>query len=131
MSTILQISDIHLDLSYMANSPSMCKEPLCCRTSSSKTSKSSPAGYWGSFGNCDSVFRTVENLAKTVGTQFSDHYRYLLFSGDYISHDVWNTTKDQIKLTTRTLNKLFRKNIPSGKIVIPVVGNHEGYPVDQ
>ena len=44
LSTILHLSDIHLDLYYQVNAYASCSEPLCCRTGSSQTSKSQPAG---------------------------------------------------------------------------------------
>ena len=89
------------------------------------------SGYWGSFGNCDSALRTVQSLISTIAQDHSDQYQYLLFTGDYIAHDVWNTTKEEIIATTRQLNTVFRQNIPTGKVVIPVIGNHEGNPVNQ
>ncbi|KAJ6221457.1 hypothetical protein RDWZM_000002 [Blomia tropicalis] len=130
-SEILHLSDIHLDMYYQMNAYASCSEPLCCRTGSSHSSKSFHAGYWGSFGNCDTTIRTLESLISTVANDYADQYRYLLFTGDYIAHDVWNTSKQEIITTTRKLNKIFRQNIPEGKIVIPVIGNHEGFPVNQ
>lgn len=130
-STILHLSDIHLDLYYQVNAYAACSEPLCCRAGSTKASNSHPAGFWGSFGNCDSALRTVQSLISTIAQDHSDQYRYLLFTGDYIAHDVWNTTKAEIITTTRRLNTLFRANIPADKVVVPVIGNHEGYPVNQ
>lgn len=108
-----------------------CQEPLCCRAKSGATGISKPAGYWGSMGNCDLVLRTVEAMISNIANQHAHDYRYMIFTGDYIAHDVWNTTKEEIIRTTSVLNNLFRQNVPKDKIVIPVIGNHEGYPVDQ
>lgn len=130
VSTILQLTDIHLDMNFQYRAVANCKEPLCCQEGSTPKSVSYPAGMWGSMGNCDSVLRTVNNLAHAIGN-LSDQYRYVLFSGDYISHDVWKTSKAQVINTTRVLNQLFRKSIPKDKIVLPLIGNHEGHPVDQ
>lgn len=131
VSSILHLSDIHLDLYYQVNAYAECSEPLCCRAGSSGNAGSTPAGYWGSFGNCDSVLRTVQSLVSTITNDHGDQYSYILFTGDYIAHDVWNTTKAEILATTRTLNSLFKKTFPTGKVILPVVGNHEGYPVNQ
>lgn len=130
-TNILQVSDIHLDQYYEPKSMTYCQEPLCCRASSSATGISKPAGYWGSMGNCDLALRTVENMISTIASEHSNDYRYMIFTGDYIAHDVWNTTKSEIIRTTRMLNNLFKRTIPKDKIIIPVIGNHEGYPVDQ
>ncbi|KAF7494543.1 Sphingomyelin phosphodiesterase [Sarcoptes scabiei] len=129
--SILHLSDIHLDRFYEANSSAACKEPLCCRRTSRKSKYSHPAGLWGSFDNCDSVLRTIESLLMTISKKFSDKYRYVLLTGDYLPHDIWNTSREEVITTTRLFNKLVRKYFPSDKIIIPVIGNHEGHPVDQ
>ncbi|KAH9402553.1 Sphingomyelin phosphodiesterase [Tyrophagus putrescentiae] len=115
VSSILHLSDIHLDLYYQVNAYSECNEPLCCRAGSSGNAGSQPAGYWGSFGNCDSVLRTVQSLVDAVTKEHVDQYRYVLFTGDYLAHDVWNTTKAEIVTTTRRLNGIFKAAIPAGK----------------
>lgn len=130
-STILHLSDLHLDIYYQPNAPAACSEPLCCRATSTANKRSYGAGFWGSMDNCDSVLRTIENLLTTISQQHSDQYRYLLLTGDYIPHDIWNTTKDEIIHTTRTFNGLIKKHVPADKIIIPVIGNHESHPVDQ
>ncbi|XP_027205586.2 sphingomyelin phosphodiesterase-like isoform X2 [Dermatophagoides pteronyssinus] len=130
-STILHLSDLHLDIYYQPNAPAGCSEPLCCRSTSTSNKRSHAAGFWGSMDNCDSVLRTVENLLTTISQQHSDKYRYLLLTGDYIPHDIWNTTKEEIIHTTRTFNGLIKKHVPNDKIIIPVIGNHESNPVDQ
>lgn len=131
VSSILHLSDLHLDIYYQVNSPAACSEPLCCRATSTSNKKSYDAGVWGSLDNCDSVLRTIENLLSTISKQHSEHYRYALFTGDYIPHDIWNTTKQEIKQTTRLFNSLVKKHVPNDKIIIPVIGNHESHPVDQ
>ncbi|KAH7637452.1 sphingomyelin phosphodiesterase isoform X2 [Dermatophagoides farinae] len=131
VSTILHLSDLHLDIYYQPNAPAACSEPLCCRATSTANKRSHAAGMWGSMDNCDSVLRTIENLLATISQHHSDQYRYLLLTGDYIPHDIWNTTKDEIVHTTRTFNALIKKHVPSDKIIIPVIGNHESHPVDQ
>lgn len=131
VSNILQLSDIHLDMEYMMNTPADCVEPVCCRVNSTpKGPYKIMAGFWGGLTKCDTATRMVENLAQ-MARLMSDQYQYVLFSGDYVSHDIWRTTKGQIKASTRTVNTIFRKYIPSDKIIIPVIGNHEGYPADQ
>lgn len=73
----------------------------------------------------------IQNMIQSVSRSYADQYKYLIFTGDYIAHDVWNTTKSEIISTTRSLNEMFKNTIPKDKVVIPVIGNHEGYPVDQ
>lgn len=131
VSSILQISDIHLDPEYEYGSPNFCQEPVCCRPTSMSSKKSKKSGVWGSFGNCDTTMKTLNSLIDTVTNEFKDQYRYILFSGDYVPHDIWKTTKKQIISVTRALNNMFRASMPKDKIVIPVVGNHEGQPINQ
>lgn len=131
ISTILHLSDLHLDLYYQINSVANCREPLCCRSSSTPKKESFPAGNWGSMGYCDPPKRMLDNLLETISTQFSNDYRYVLLTGDYIPHDIWNTTREEISRVTRTITEQIRKYISKDKIVIPTIGNHESHPVDQ
>lgn len=82
-------------------------------------------------GYCDPPVRTFDNLLETISTQFSDQYRYVLLTGDYIPHDIWNTTREEILHVTKIITEQIKKYIPKDKIVIPTIGNHESHPVDQ
>ncbi|XP_054161041.1 sphingomyelin phosphodiesterase-like [Oppia nitens] len=126
---ILHLSDLHIDPFYSYNSSSACGEPLCCRTTSAQGKGS--AGYWGDYNNCDSPKYTIEMLMTYLNKTMANDFQYIIWTGDIVAHDVWNTTRDIIINGSRSLTQLINQHIANGKLVFPVVGNHEGLPVNQ
>ncbi|CAG2104942.1 unnamed protein product [Medioppia subpectinata] len=127
---MLHLSDLHIDPYYSPGAHSDCGEPLCCRASSAKGKTT--AGHWGDYQACDSPKYTIEKLMSYINATFpADHYRYVIWTGDITAHDVWNTTRDTIVNGSRALTSLITTYIAPGRLVFPVVGNHEGLPVNQ
>lgn len=128
---VLHLSDLHIDLYYQPESSSDCGEPLCCRaTSQGGTTR---AGFWGDYVACDSPQRTIVNLLDHINRTQVD-YDYLIWTGDISPHDVWNYSRESLVTNTRTLSTLIKTYLSpedGRKLVFPVLGNHEGYPVDQ
>ena len=99
-----------------------------------------PAGYWGSFGKCDSPLRLIKHMLRHL-SKFVDQIDYVVFSGDSISHNIWSTNKEQVIRTNEILIKLITKYLltpsaakpgaygnPSAyqpRRLVPVIGNHE------
>jgi hypothetical protein len=98
---VLHISDYHLDLRYVVGSEANCAGPLCCRVFP-YTNVSAPIVEPASlFGNylCDtpeplatSVFRSVP---KVTGYEWED-FSFGIFTGDLVSHDIWDLTKPYV-----------------------------------
>jgi sphingomyelin phosphodiesterase len=126
---VLHLSDLHIDPFYEYGADSNCDEPLCCRSTSAKSE--AKAGYWGDYLECDSPNYTIEQLMSHINTTLSDEYQYLIWTGDIVAHDIWNTSRDTIINGSRSLTSLINKYISNGKLVFPVIGNHEGLPVNQ
>jgi len=81
---VLHISDYHLDMRYVVGSEANCTGNLCCI-----------------FGNylCDtpealgtSVFR---NIPKVTGHDWHE-FSFGLFTGDLVSHDLWELTEPYV-----------------------------------
>ncbi|XP_015791561.1 sphingomyelin phosphodiesterase [Tetranychus urticae] len=129
---ILQISDTHVDLQYLAGGEVNCGEPLCCRkpVSSFRGHKKDHkmAGYWGEYDNCDIPLRTLQAMLKDIKQNHVD-IDYVIWTGDIPPHDVWNQTRNgQVALLKQisTLINRYLGDIP----IYPALGNHESVPVN-
>ncbi|XP_022694615.1 sphingomyelin phosphodiesterase-like isoform X3 [Varroa jacobsoni] len=128
---IAHITDTHVDYQYAPGSNANCADPLCCHTDSTQKKGSSVgadnAGFWGTYVTCDIPERTLISALKYIEKQVKPDYIY--WTGDIISHNVWQTTREgNLRQFNRTLDVL-RMYVPDVK-VIPVIGNHEGVPVN-
>ena len=121
---VLQISDLHIDLRYTPSSQVNCNEPLCCRQPA-KTGDTL-AGYWGSYGYCDTPYWTAVNFLEHVSQQKFD---YILWTGDLPAHDIWNQSRSTQEYLLKNLTSLLLKYFPDTPI-FPALGNHESYPVN-
>ncbi|TKR96369.1 hypothetical protein L596_010399 [Steinernema carpocapsae] len=123
---VLQLSDLHFDLSYIPGSEADCGLPICCQLNASATKR--PAGYWGTVGACDLPPWTIENMFQHLNAT-SDDFDYILLSGDYMSHNDWTYTREEHQAVIQRLENLFKTYLPK-KPVFWAVGNHEGVPVN-
>ncbi|XP_015834710.2 sphingomyelin phosphodiesterase isoform X1 [Tribolium castaneum] len=124
---ILHLSDFHFDPDYTPGGNEDCGEPICCQSDQGKPNSSeTTCGYWSSYKEADTSWKLVKETVKQINTHQFD---YLYYTGDIISHRVWETS---IKRNTKSLSKIYsymkkKFNVP----VFPVLGNHEPYPLDQ
>jgi hypothetical protein len=95
---VLHISDYHLDMRFVAGSEANCAGELCCRVFP-YTNLSAPIQEPASiFGNylCDTpeaVGRSLfQNVPKVTGYGWED-FSFGLFTGDLVSHDLWELTE--------------------------------------
>ena len=124
---VLHLTDVHLDLWYTPGSNAQCNEPLCCRSTSYGTNSS--AGFWSDTEySCD----TPPVFAEVAIRQIADRHQdidFVLWTGDNVPHDWWNTTKEvnlkHIKLVTDLVKTAFK-----GKPVFVSLGNHESHPIN-
>jgi sphingomyelin phosphodiesterase len=71
----------------------------------------------------------VEALLKAVQREFPSP-DFVLWAGDDAPADVWETSEAEILASVGNLSALVRAALP-GVPVLPTVGNHEGFPVNQ
>ena len=102
---VFHISDYHLDLRYVAGAESNCTSSalgsICCRVfpyTNVSAPITEPAALFGNY-LCDtpealatSVFRQVPS---TTGIEWKD-FAFGLFTGDLVSHDLWELTKPYV-----------------------------------
>lgn len=128
---MLHITDMHIDLGYVAGNNKLCGTPLCCRyTDGPAPNVSAAAGYWGNTGdeiNCDIPLRTALQAMSFLEDK---EIELIVWTGDNIGHNDWNQEMSTQFENTKLLAKAFQQHIPNAKI-IGVPGNHECFPVNQ
>ncbi|KAI3389524.1 hypothetical protein SNEBB_005773 [Seison nebaliae] len=123
---ILHLSDIHLDLDYVANGVTDCGEPLCCRNGTYDKGQSD-AWKWGDYRNCDTPMAVLTSLMVQLKTE--EKFDFIYFTGDLPPHTVWGTSKnDSLKYLSITTNimKIYLNDFQ----IYPAVGNHESSPMN-
>ncbi|KAF5270328.1 hypothetical protein FQR65_LT05516 [Abscondita terminalis] len=126
---IIHLTDIHYDPLYEPKSEAVCNDILCCQSTTGKPSSfTNEAGFWGDYRACDMPWNSVEDLLEHINHQHSE-VEYVYFTGDIISHQVWNTSQEYNKYY---ISKMLQKLQDSfGTIpVYPILGNHESHPTD-
>ena len=69
---VLQITDVHLDLSYLPGSPVDCGLPCCCLAETGLAEEGqTAAGFWGDY-NCDLPSNTFEDMVRHVAEVHTD-----------------------------------------------------------
>ncbi|RWS24750.1 sphingomyelin phosphodiesterase-like protein 2 [Leptotrombidium deliense] len=126
---ILHLSDIHFDPHYKPGTLATCDQFICCRETS--VNGKGVAGYWGTYTKCDAPLQLVENLVQNINKSQTQLYDLLLWTGDTNPHDQWQSFPEDIVNNSNTITSLFKKYLSNGKIVVPCIGNHEGFPVYQ
>merc|ERR1711892_234988 len=125
---VLQITDVHIDLSYLPGSPVSCGLPCCCMASTGLAGEDQIAsGVWGDY-SCDLPSYTFEDMVKHVAEAHTD-LDYVIYTGDSPAHDVWLQTTDKtLEHQVFVLNTIdeYLPGIP----VYLTLGNHEGFPVN-
>jgi len=125
---VLQITDVHLDLSYLPGSPVDCGLPCCCLSSTGLAEAGQDsAGYWGDY-SCDLPGNTFQDMVRHVAEAHTD-LDYVIYTGDSPAHDVWlQTTDKNLEHQVFVLDTIdhYLPGIP----VYLTLGNHEGFPVN-
>lgn len=136
---ILHVSDLHLDIHYAVDSPANCFigdkiGTRCCRNNSIFVPPFRKASKWGDY-NCDSSMYFLNKSFEAISTKL--HKNDIVFwSGDSPSHHVITQTPkgnfESIQLVTNLIKNSFQnQNQNQMSQIIPVIGNHDMWPVDQ
>ncbi|KJE96766.1 hypothetical protein CAOG_07038 [Capsaspora owczarzaki ATCC 30864] len=133
---VLQLTDIHLDLTYAAGTKVDCGTYLCCQPSDG----SGTAGEFGDY-QCDLAPRTIRSLfayinatfafvgnsAVTNETAANGRLDFGIWNGDNPAHDFWNSTWTKNLNRTATIAAILKANLPQLPL-FPTSGNHDYYP---
>lgn len=94
ISSVVQITDVHIDPYYLPGTDAACGQPLCCREANGRPVNSvNAAGTWGDYGNCDTPIGTVRASLKHIGEKHKDvrKLKMLLLDTKNKSHYRLNT----------------------------------------
>ena len=137
---IAVINDVHLQRDYKEGTLVDCGKPAgCCSEKVGAGKKGKGAGFWGTReSTCDIPNRTFEQTLKFIREKQSVDYVFSL--GDLISHDDWLLSEDLKAENNQYVLDKMREHFWDGKtldskdldmpFILPVVGNHEGHPLD-
>ncbi|GJQ65201.1 hypothetical protein Trydic_g7339 [Trypoxylus dichotomus] len=125
---ILHLSDIHYDSLYQSGSLGACDLPVCCTMGTQATNEGDAAGYWGDYRDCDTPEIAIDDALNRIAEQHSD-VDFIYYTGDIISHRVWNTSHDS---NSRDISLIFGKmlSVLGDTKVYPSLGNHEAHPLN-
>ena len=135
--SFIQLSDTHLQLDYQEGKVVNCNIPLCCRNTpeelgfkNNKNHKGQDLLFstkYGQAGKCDANLEELKAFsieAKRLKPEF------ILFTGDFSAHNVWEVSQEEIieatKISVETMVKEIGEEIP----IYPAIGNHEKAPPD-
>lgn len=78
---VVQITDPHLDMHYIAGGNAKCQHGACCNKWQGLPKQASDAaGFWGDYNRCDSPQRAVNNTFYQIKSQHSK-IDYIYFTG--------------------------------------------------
>ena len=133
----VQITDTHIQLDYQIGKVINCNIPLCCRDTpeelgfkNNKNHEGKEIKYslkYGAVGKCDGNIEVLKSLAKKIKSQKID---FILFTGDFGAHDVWEINQDDIIRITQISVDLIVNEIGEQIPIFPAIGNHEKAPPD-
>jgi hypothetical protein len=64
--TIVQLTDIHYQATYLPGGNAECNEPMCCRSDQGLPSTpEAEAGYWGAF-TCDTPWNVFDDTMTQI-----------------------------------------------------------------
>ena len=135
--SFVQITDTHMQLDYQIGKVINCNIPLCCRDTpeelgfkNNKNHEGKDIRYslkYGAAGKCDMNLEVLKSLAKELKHKDID---FILFTGDFGAHDVWEIDQDVIIRITQISLDIIEEEIGQDIPIYPAIGNHEKAPPD-
>ena len=88
--SLIQFTDVHLDLEYKVGSNAICNNMLCCRNEDGFSNSDDPrqkAGPYGTLALCDVPPSVLYKMADKINELKPDT---IIWGGDVTPHDLWN-----------------------------------------
>jgi len=124
------INDAHIDMNYTTNRSSKCHSVVCCRIDSPPIQgQNDIPGKWGTLGPCDLPLRTALNAIDSI-SELPHKPDFIVWLGDNPAHDVYVQNQDTHKEIIRSLTEKIKEKYGNIGDAYPVLGNHEGLPID-
>lgn len=126
--TFAHLSDLHYDPDYVPGTSNSCGQPVCCRTRDGPAlNNATRAGPWGSY-NCDTPRRTLQHALEAVAKLEPE---FVLWTGDDPPHNIWDQSREYNLQVTQDVTDMIKQTVGATAVVLPALGNHEGFPVNQ
>jgi len=119
--TLVQLTDIHIDLRYKEGTLTDCGLPICCSDNDGPGS----AGPYGAY-ECNIPPRTIELFLQKVAQLKAD---FILYSGDVSGSRLWDESQQELLNISEALINAISQNVPN-HTVYPSFGNHEMFPTN-
>lgn len=121
------VTDPHVDFLYKEGSEAKCDQLMCCRDV-----VPNPKQRAGKFGSlpCDPPLSTFKNALEFVKSYPVDT-DFIFYGGDSVPHDLWMQNRTYNLEYVRVLNNAFLDVFGVETPVVPILGNHDTFPVDQ
>lgn len=118
--TFVHVSDIHLDMEYVAGTNDLCGLTTCCRNGT---------GAAGVYGGrvCDTAMATIQASIMQIRDMNPD---FVIITGDIPPHDGWKQTKATNLAHQKAVADVFTTIAPD-LVVYPIYGNHAMNPINQ
>lgn len=120
--SIVQFTDMHLDLEYTVGSNKTCNNVLCCRADDGfPEDPSQGAGEFGSIAWCDIPPSVVFKMGDKINELAPD---LLFWTGDAVPHDQWEYSLEHVQKYQDWLVDFIKTHLSQWSIV-PLEGNHD------
>lgn len=73
----------------------------------------------------DPFLKSIKHIFNSILLQ---SVKYLYMTGDLISHNIWETTKENNIRQIQEQADAFKTNLGTDVVILPVLGNHEPHP---
>ena len=133
----VQITDTHIQLDYQVGKVINCNIPLCCRDTPEELGFKNNVNHegkeiryslkYGAVGNCDGTLEVLRSVSREIKMKNVD---FILFTGDFSAHHVWEVNQDDIVRTTQISVDTMVEEIGEEIPIYPAIGNHEKAPPD-
>ena len=116
---VLQLADLHVDLTYTPGTVLDCGLPCCCLAGTSLAGEGElAAGYWGEY-QCDVPIQTVQAMMEDIARTHQD-LDYIIYTGDSPAHDVWKQSKDRNLENELTVLDLIDTHFPGVPVYLGI-----------
>jgi len=122
--SLIQFTDVHLDLEYKVGSNSICNNMLCCRYQDGFSKSDDPkqsAGPYGTLALCDVPPSVLYKMADKINELAPDT---IIWGGDVTPHDLWNQSADHALRYSDFLTNFMKESFDSQSIYL-IDGNHD------
>eukprot|EP00301_Raphidiophrys_heterophryoidea_P000385 c10194_g1_i1.p1 GENE.c10194_g1_i1~~c10194_g1_i1.p1 ORF type:complete len:466 (-),score=119.15 c10194_g1_i1:376-1773(-) len=133
--TFLHVTDVHVDAKYKAGTPAHCiaDDALsglgCCNSDDlpSVTKPNHACSEWGDY-NCDAPALWSDAAFKWIASNIPE-IEFVILTGDFASHHDITQSPWENDGTILQITQQLASAFP-GKLLYNVLGNHDGWPVD-